>query len=287
MTPQLIISLSPQGELVAELPGLNGARRKVELQKESQFALACENAIECIKAFQSYQELENEYNFLAGKTTHVGSKEEKEKLMAETKLNAAKLKLQSANSTIAALQNVLSQNDTTTGIISQILEGQLTSKSRLGEDGAPTAQQLRHWEKHSGIWGDPSCPFCIAEGKFEKGKNRERSVRGLSEYEALRCGLISRGYSESKTKSGLWTKQNMGNIYLLPNGKVQDSKRVQWLDTHRTALIQDGKIHAKQFGFTPVPKPIKHQGTQVKKLVKMVKTTNQERIVKKLGNIIL
>jgi hypothetical protein len=287
MTPQLIISLSPQGELVAELPGLNGARRKVELQKESQFALACENAIECIKAFQAYQELENEYNFLAGKTTHVGSKEEKEKLLAETKLNAAKLKLQSANSTIASLQNVLSQNDTTTGIISKILEGQLTSKSRLGEDGAPTAQQLRHWEKHSGIWGDPSCPFCISEGKFEKGKNRERSVKGLSEYEALRCGLISRGYSESKTKSGLWTKQNMGNIYLLPNGKVQDSKRVQWLDTHRTALIQDGKIHAKQFGFTPVPKPIKHNGTQVKKLVKMVKTTNQERIVKKLGNIIL
>jgi hypothetical protein len=115
----------------------------------------------------------------------------------------------------------------------------------------------------------------------------ERSVKGLSEYEALRCGLISRGYAESKTKSGLWTKQNMGNIYLLPNGKVQDSKRVQWLDTHRTALIQDGKIHAKQFGFTPVPKPIKHNGTQVKKLVKMVKTTNQERIVKKLGNIIL
>jgi hypothetical protein len=184
------------------------------------------------------------------------------------------------------LQNVLSQNDTTTGIISKILEGQLTSKSCLGEDGAPTAQQLRHWEKHS-IWGDPSCPFCISEGKFEKGKNRERSVKGLSEYEALRCGLISRGYSESKTKSGLWTKQNMGNIYLLPNGKVQDSKRVQWLDTHRTALIQDGKIHAKQFGFTPVPKPIKHNGTQVKKLVKMVKTTNQERIVKKLGNIIL
>jgi hypothetical protein len=272
MTPQLIISLSPQGELVAELPGLNGARRKINLNanKQSNSAISF--------ASQTLRDISN----LQANTTGITDATKASEL-----LNLLQNKMQTCSDAANQISNLEDQDNTVCDILLRILQGQLNSKSKLGEDGAPTAQQLRHWEKHSGIWGDPSCPFCISEGKFEKGKNRERSVKGLSEYEALRCGLISRGYAESKTKSGLWTKQNMGNIYLLPNGKVQDSKRVQWLDTHRTALIQDGKIHAKQFGFTPVPKPIKHQGTQVKKLVKMVKTTNQERIVKKLGNIIL
>ena len=102
-TPQIIISLSPQGELVTELPGLNGSRRKINLKQENTFTLIVENAIECLKAFQSHYELETEYNLLASKTVHKGTKEEKEKNLAKDRLKSAKVKIENTNSTIAAL----------------------------------------------------------------------------------------------------------------------------------------------------------------------------------------
>ena len=58
----------------------------------------------------------------------------------------------------------------------RILEAQLRSRTAIGEDGQPTAAQVRHWERH-GIWKDPSCPFCIAEGlKPQKWRPRPMLV---------------------------------------------------------------------------------------------------------------
>ena len=283
--PQIIISLSPSGNLITELPGLNGSRRKIELQKESEFALSVENAIELIKSFIKIDELQSEYNSLASKTTHVGSKEEKEKLRAEERLKTARLKIENASLVIASLQNILSNNDTTTGIIHKILENQAVSKHQIGEDGNPNEHQIKHWQKHSGIWGDPSCPFCISEGKFEKGKNREKSIRGLSEKEALRLGLISRGFVQSKNNPELWTKKNMAPIWLKTNGKVLNNKNIEWSKEHREALIQDGKIHAKKFGFNPVLPEKSHAGNKVRTITKMVRETKIEKIQSKLRNL--
>ncbi len=290
MIPKLTISLSPIGDLVANLPGIDNSFRKIKLQETSKFTLAVGNAIECIKAFQNFQELEFEYNLLASRTTHVGSKQEKEKLVAFNRLNVAKLKMENANLVIAALSNVISSNDTTTGIISKILDGQVSNKSKLGEDGNPTEQQIRHWEKHSGSFGDPTCPFCISEGRFEKGKNREISLKNLSEYEALRLGLISRGFLEVKPKdlnpksTTTWTKQNMGNIYLFSNGNLQDHKRVGWSKENKENLLRDGKAYAKVHGYKPV-EIIKKKGCVVKKQTKMVKETQIERAIAKVGKL--
>ncbi len=66
--------------------------------------------------------------------------------------------------------------------IRRILQGMLLRPVAIGEDGAPTQHQLRHWERHTapegGIaFGDPQCPFCIAEGRFAAPIQR-RAQRG-------------------------------------------------------------------------------------------------------------
>ncbi len=294
MIPQLIISLSPSGDLVAELPGLNGARRKINLVANQQSNSAISFASQVLRDISN----------LSASTTGIT-----DATKASDLLNLLQNKMKSAADAANQISNLENQDNTICDILLRILNGQVSSKSRLGEDGAPTKSQITHWQKHGALcedkdcvknkrgerphshemmWSDPSCPHCISEGRFDPGYNRERAVKGLSEHEAIRCGLISRGYTEAKnkTKSGIviWSKPNMGDIHLLPNGKIQDHKHVEWLKDNRNALIQDGKIHAKQFGFKPI-EVTKRSGTQVKKLVTMAKTTPQEKATKKLGNI--
>lgn len=57
----------------------------------------------------------------------------------------------------------------------RILQGQLASSVEIGLDGAPTEAQARHWQRHADAWGDPNCKFCLAEGRFDGGRNRRRS----------------------------------------------------------------------------------------------------------------
>jgi hypothetical protein len=83
--PQVIITLSPQGSLIIELPAANGARRQIDLSGD------CEATLK------------------------------------------------------------------------RILQAQLRERVEIGLDGAPTAAQVRHWERH-GKWKDPQCRFCIAAG---------------------------------------------------------------------------------------------------------------------------
>lgn len=46
----------------------------------------------------------------------------------------------------------------------RILQGLARSTVQIGEDGAPTQAQVRHWERHE-LFPDPRCPFCRAEGR--------------------------------------------------------------------------------------------------------------------------
>jgi hypothetical protein len=98
VTPQVIVTLAPDGSLIAELPASNGSRRQVPLK---------------------------------GGLTVDGE----------------------------------SYVETT---LLRILQNQLRQQVEIGLDGAPTGQQVRHWERHQ-IWSDPSCRFCISEGRFESG----------------------------------------------------------------------------------------------------------------------
>lgn len=58
----------------------------------------------------------------------------------------------------------------------RILEGQARDGIELGLDGAPTAAQVRHWERH-GTWASQQCRFCIAEGRAQPDYSPLRAKR--------------------------------------------------------------------------------------------------------------
>lgn len=96
--PQVLVTLTPQGELAVELPGSQATRRKVILS--------------------------------------VGSVESS---------------------------------------LRRILEAQVGDATEIGLDGAPTARQVQHWEKHS-EWPRLDCRFCIAEGRADPKPQRVRKT---------------------------------------------------------------------------------------------------------------
>ncbi len=290
-TPQIIISLSPQGELVTELPGLNGSRRKINLHVKQQSQLAIENAIETLRNISKIE---------TDSVTEIGK--------ANELLNQLQNRIKTATEAANILSSVLSENNTTCDIIFQILNKQQTAKYQIGEDGNPTESQITHWQRHGilcedpkckkningdlphshqSLWSDPSCPHCKAEGRFEPGYNREdtRSLKGLTEYEALRQGLISRGFTQSKNNPEIWNKKNMMAIFLKPNGKVLNSKFIEWSQTHRSALIADGKIHAGRFGFNKQLPNLKRNGCVVKTQKKLIQETQVEKLTRKIGKL--
>lgn len=94
-TPQLTLSLSPEGLLQTELPGAFATRRKLPLQGDPATVLCT---------------------------------------------------------------------------IRTILEALGNDRTEIGQDGAPTEAQVRHWERHCGegfqAQGDTRCRFCLEEGRF-------------------------------------------------------------------------------------------------------------------------
>jgi hypothetical protein len=56
--------------------------------------------------------------------------------------------------------------------IERVLASLAQGQSALGEDGAPTRQQLAHWERH-GTFPDARCPFCQSEARIGRGGEGE------------------------------------------------------------------------------------------------------------------
>jgi hypothetical protein len=50
--------------------------------------------------------------------------------------------------------------------IRQILVALARGENEIGLDGAPTRQQVNHWERHQ-IYPDSKCPFCIKANAFQ------------------------------------------------------------------------------------------------------------------------
>jgi hypothetical protein len=184
--PQLIVSLQPDGSLCTELPGANGARRKIPL-----------------------------------KTGQVEA------------------------------------------MIREILRGKQAQRTALGEDGAPTAHQVRHWERHphmvngvtvrytddgAPLWADPMCPFCIAEGLIVPTKPKRPK---LERVEAVRLGLTARGYTERAP--GKWfaspiNGRSAEGVLVTERGTVSGAMRGKWSRDATQALIADGYIEATRIG---------------------------------------
>ena len=55
-----------------------------------------------------------------------------------------------------------------TETIRRILLSQAQSRVAIGEDGAPTREQVRHWEKHF-MFPDGRCPFCQFDAAVVRG----------------------------------------------------------------------------------------------------------------------
>lgn len=60
----------------------------------------------------------------------------------------------------------------------RILEHQMVGEIEIGTDGAPTQQQVTHWERHQ-VWPQASCRFCLAEGRITAAapRNKQRVER--------------------------------------------------------------------------------------------------------------
>lgn len=133
-TPQLILTLSPQGLLQVELPGANGGRRKIELRDSEAVA-----------------------------------------------------------------------------DLKRMLVAQLSAHYAFGEDGAPTEQQVKHWEQH-GVWADSRCPFCRAEGRGESTSGSGRSRRGheISNYGGVTITRIEPKASGRKDQKARKSAEELG-----------------------------------------------------------------------------
>lgn len=132
-TPQVTISLSPDGSLAAELPGPFATRRKVAL-----------------KGPPNTSALQAKLRELAQKASR-----------GDTNWGDFN----------RALTDALS--DSIGQTIHRILQSQEWGHFDIGLDGAPTDQQVWHWEHHSGSSAVHGCRFCIAEGRAQSIKGRD------------------------------------------------------------------------------------------------------------------
>lgn len=94
--------------------------------------------------------------------------------------------------------------------IERVLNSLAQGQSAIGLDGAPTRQQLQHWERH-GATSDSRCPFCLAEDELAEayggGKPKHRSHSTFdARYATRRLGetqvrVIPLGESAAKAKA--------------------------------------------------------------------------------------
>lgn len=133
-TPQVIVSLTPQGGLKVELPGIMATRRSIAMRTSE-----------------------------AGET------------------------------------------------LLRILLAQQMDQTEIGLDGAPTGQQLKHWERH-GVWPDSRCRFCMAEGRAKgqhQRQKRQQLVIDHGDVKVLRIAARKKGKSAPQV-----TKKLAGDLGL-------------------------------------------------------------------------
>lgn len=88
------------------------------------------------------------------------------------------LELPGANGTRRAIALALGHE---AEIIQRVLAAKRASRVAIGEDGAPTTSQVRHWQMHY-MFGDSRCPHCIAEGRARVTSPRASSPsRGVGD----------------------------------------------------------------------------------------------------------
>ncbi len=76
---------------------------------------------------------------------------------------------------VATRRSIPLSGKDTEATLQRILTDQLTGHVAIGEDGAPTAQQVKHWEKHS-VFADERCAFCQNEGRITRSKRKLRAT---------------------------------------------------------------------------------------------------------------
>ena len=72
----------------------------------------------------------------------------------------------------------------------RILHAQVQGQTEIGLDGAPTGQQLRHWERH-GTWPDARCRFCLAEGRIKPTVPRHKRASEIVTHGEVRVQRVA------------------------------------------------------------------------------------------------
>ena len=96
--------------------------------------------------------------------------------------------------------------------IRRVLEEQARGSIALGTDGAPTRQQLQHWERHQ-TFPDSRCPFCAAQSSGVKSGPVHRSSHQFDARFAPRSlpnGVVIRRVPTGQTAKGLEGKVKSG-----------------------------------------------------------------------------
>lgn len=63
--------------------------------------------------------------------------------------------------------------------LKRILQEQLEGNISIGQDGAPTEAQVRHWQDHQ-MFPNPRCPFCLSEGLIKGTPKRQQRSQLIS-----------------------------------------------------------------------------------------------------------
>ena len=311
-TPQLILTLDAGGKLAAELPGTNGSRRKVELApKQSDTAAIIASAIDVLKVIIRAKEdgagdptEPEELRKIAASLTGILNKDETLTGVISHILNK-QVQKQTRVSEDGAPTEAQVKHWRQHGIATNVcelcrVELSFDPKAKLWrslDDNADTrcaggdALHKQTFALPEVSWSDPSCPFCIAEGRFIPGKNRERAIKGLTPLDAIKLGLKSRGFREGP--QGTWARPKSkarDNVYVTPTGKVLSHNKTQFSAASVETLIADGKAEARRTNWSPDKKVLlKREGVVVKTLTTAAGTamprTKAERMKKNLKDV--
>lgn len=157
----------------------------------------------------------------------------------------------------------LRPGDSIENVLRVCLEGMAKKQYSVGEDGAPTSAQVRHWQRHGTArphaegrieyftadgqigWGDPQCPFCQAEGRFSRATKRDRRITKI---DAGALALRARGYIERS--AGKWFHKSRETVFLSPTGVLASPQTGKWPRAKVEELREEGQAEANRLGYT-------------------------------------